>query len=170
MAFGAKKIFPIDTKPGTGVGVSIPFNALGVFKTTYTTQEAIKVMPIQGDTNKQEKPLIICVKSYGDYRFIEAKDICYLQADNNSTDIHLFNGEMITAFKTLKHFENVLSFPFIRIHNSYIVNIDYVSRIHTGNSVCYIKNTITKLPFSKSYKENVDAIINRITKGNYLEI
>jgi len=132
--------------------------------------EALKALPVQAESNKEEKPLIICVKSYGDYRFIEAKDICYLQADNNSTDIHLFNGEMITAFKTLKHFENVLSFPFIRIHNSYIVNIDYVSRIHTGNSVCYIKNTTTKLPFSKSYKENVDAIINSITKGNYLEI
>jgi DNA-binding LytR/AlgR family response regulator len=110
------------------------------------------------------------VKSYGDYRFIEAKDICYLQADNNSTDIHLYNGEMITAFKTLKHFEGVLSSPFVRIHNSYIVNIDYVSRIHTGNAVCYIKNTTTKLPFSKSYKENVDSIINSITNGNYLEI
>jgi len=120
--------------------------------------------------SKEEKPLIICVKSYGDYRFIEAKDICYLQADNNSTDIHLFNGEMITAFKTLKHFEGVLSSPFVRIHNSYIVNIDYVSRIHTGNAVCYIKNTTTKLPFSKSYKENVDSIINSITNGNYLEI
>lgn len=118
----------------------------------------------------EEKPLIICVKSYGDYRFIEAKDICYLQADNNSTDIHLYNGEMITAFKTLKHFESVLSSPFVRIHNSYIVNIDYVSRIHTGNSVCYIKNTTIKLPFSKSYKENVDSIINSITNGNYLEI
>ena len=119
---------------------------------------------------KEDKPLIICVKSYGDYRFIEAKDICYLQADNNSTDIHLYNGEMITAFKTLKHFEGVLSSPFVRIHNSYIVNIDYVSRIHTGNAVCYIKNTTTKLPFSKSYKENVDSIINSITNGNYLEI
>ena len=118
----------------------------------------------------KEKPLIICVKSYGDYRFIEANDICYLQADNNSTDIHLNNGEMITAFKTLKHFENVLASPFVRIHNSYIVNIDYVSRIHTGNSVCYIKNTTTKLPFSKSYKENVDSIISSITNGNYLEI
>ncbi len=118
----------------------------------------------------EDKPLIICVKSYGDYRFIHADDICYLQADNNSTDIHLNNGEMITAFKTLKHFENVLSSPFVRIHNSYIVNIDYVSRIHTGNSVCYIKNTATKLPFSKSYKENVDAILTSITKGNYLEI
>ena len=42
MAFGAKKIFPLDTKPGVGVGVSLPFNAPGVFKTTYTTQESIK--------------------------------------------------------------------------------------------------------------------------------
>lgn len=121
-------------------------------------------------TSKNEKPLIICVKSYGDYRFIEAKDICYLQADNNSTDIHLYNGEMITAFKTLKHFENVLKSPFVRIHNSYIVNIDYVSRIHTGNAVCYIKHTTIKLPFSKSYKDNVDSIISSITNGNYLEI
>ena len=120
--------------------------------------------------HNDEKPLIICVKSYGDYRFIEAKDICYLQADNNSTDIHLYNGEMVTAFKTLKHFEGILSSPVVRIHNSYIVNIDYVSRIHMGNAVCYIKNTTHKLPFSKSYKENVDSIINSITNGNYLEI
>ncbi|WP_460573496.1 LytR/AlgR family response regulator transcription factor [Flavobacterium koreense] len=118
----------------------------------------------------KDKPLIICVKSYGDYRYIDAKDICYLQADNNSTDIHLNTGEMITAFKTLKHFEGVLSYPFVRIHNSYILNIDYVSRIHTGNAVCHIKNTTTKLPFSKSYKENIDAIIASIASGNYLEI
>lgn len=117
----------------------------------------------------EEKPLIICVKSYGDYRFIEAKNIWYLQADNNSTDIHLNNGEMITAFKTLRQFENVLPSPFARIHNSYIVNIDYVSRIHMGNSVCYLKDSAIKLPFSKSYKENVDAIISSISNGNYLE-
>ena len=42
MAFGAKKIFPIDTKPGTAVGVSIPFNAPAAFFPTYTTQNAIK--------------------------------------------------------------------------------------------------------------------------------
>lgn len=133
-----------------------------------TSAKIIEAIP--GLSLAQEKPLIICVKSYGDYRFIEARDICYLQADNNSTDIHLNSGEMITAFKTLKHFEGVLTNPFVRIHNSYIVNVDYVSRIHTGNSVCYIKNTTTKLPFSKSYKENIDAIIAAITNGNYLEI
>lgn len=124
---------------------------------------------IQSD-NPKAKPLVICVKSYGDYRYIDASDICFLQADNNSTDIHLNTGEMITAFKTLKHFEGVLTYPFVRIHNSYIVNTDFVSRIHTGNAVCHIKNTTTKLPFSKSYKENIDAIITTIASGNYLEI
>ena len=42
MAFGAQKIFPIDTKPGTAVGVAIPFNAPGVFFSTYTTKDAVR--------------------------------------------------------------------------------------------------------------------------------
>ena len=42
MAFGAKRIFPLDTKPSVGVGVALPFNAPAVFRTTYTTQESIK--------------------------------------------------------------------------------------------------------------------------------
>jgi DNA-binding LytR/AlgR family response regulator len=122
-------------------------------------------------TIQKEQSLIICVKSYGDYRYIDSEDILYFEADNNSTDIHLNNGEMITAFKTLKHFETVLpDSQFLRIHNSYIINVNQVSRIHTGNTVCYIKNSTTKLPFSKSYKDNVDLIINRIAGGNYLEI
>ena len=58
MAFGAKRIYPIDTKPGTGVGVAIPFNAPGVFKTTYTTREATKSNLINFFlTNKGERYL-----------------------------------------------------------------------------------------------------------------
>lgn len=127
------------------------------------TTQRIAEQPIQ-------KPLVICVKSYGDYRYIDAAEICYLQADNNSTDIHLNSGEMITAFKTLKHFESVLQHPFVRIHNSYIVNCNYIARIHTGNSVCHIKNSSVKIPFSKSYKDNIEQIISSIASGNYLEI
>ncbi len=128
---------------------------------------------IEANAVMMQKPqsLIICIKSYGDYRYLDSDEILYFEADNNSTDIHLNNGEMVTAFKTLKHFETVLpETQFLRIHNSYIINVDQVSRIHTGNTVCYIKNSTTKLPFSKSYKDNVDLIINRIAGGNYLEI
>ncbi|MEG0848447.1 MAG: LytTR family DNA-binding domain-containing protein [Flavobacterium sp.] len=117
-----------------------------------------------------DRPLIICIKSYGDHRYINADDIAYFQADNNSTDIYLNSGEMITAFKTLKHFENVLVYPFIRIHNSYIINRNYIARIHSGHSTCYIKNSLKKIPFSKTYKSNVDLIISDFTAGNYLEV
>lgn len=119
---------------------------------------------------KAQKPLVICIKSYGDHRYIHADDICYFQADNNSTDIYLNSGEMITAFKTLKHFEQVLSYPFIRIHNSYIINRNYIARIHNGNSLCYIRNSTKKIPFSKTYKSNVDLIIADFSAGNYLEV
>jgi DNA-binding LytR/AlgR family response regulator len=121
-------------------------------------------------STSKRKNLVLCIKSYGDHRYIDSKDICYFQADNNSTDIHLNNGEVITAFKTLKHFESVLSIPFIRIHNSYIINRNYIARIHTGNSLCYIKNTTVKLPFSKSYKKNIDFIISNFSNENCIEI
>lgn len=135
-----------------------------------TSKAEDKLTYIQHEVATLTEPLILCIKSYGDYRYIDTRDIWYLQADNNSTDIYLNSGEKVTAFKTLKHFENVLSFPFVRIHNSYIVNTQFISRIHTGNAVCYIKNSTTKIPFSKSYRANIDLIISEISNGNYLEI
>lgn len=126
--------------------------------------------PVKQSAEIAEKPFVLGIKSYGDYRYINAAEICYFQADNNSTDIYLKSGEMITAFKTLKHFESVLPYPFIRIHNSYIINRNYISRIHNGNSVCYIRNSHKKIPFSKTYKPNVDVIISDFNAGNYLEV
>ena len=42
MAFSAQKIFPIDTKTGTAIGVSLNFSNPGVFQSTYLTKDAIK--------------------------------------------------------------------------------------------------------------------------------
>ncbi len=139
--------------------------------TVSTSEEIItQIIPSEKTSKIVENSLLICVKSYGDYRYISASDISYFQADNNSTDIYLNSGEMITAFKTLKHFESVLEYPFIRIHNSYIINRNYIARIHNGNSICYIKNSSKKIPFSKTYKSNVDLIIADFAAGNYLEV
>jgi DNA-binding LytR/AlgR family response regulator len=103
----------------------------------------------------------ICIKSYSDYQFVALQDIIYLKADNNTTDIQLHNGKTVNAYKTLKHFENTLPFYFLRIHKSYIVNINHVSRIHFSKSKCYL-NYNEVLPFSLSYKDNIDAIVRKI--------
>ncbi|MEL6811717.1 MAG: LytTR family DNA-binding domain-containing protein [Bacteroidota bacterium] len=100
----------------------------------------------------------LCFKSYGDYKFINADDVLYLKADNNTTDIVLSGDRVVRAFKTLKCFQDALPSNFMRIHNSYIVNIDQISRIHFGKSKCTIKNTMDFVPFSKSYRSNVEHI------------
>jgi DNA-binding LytR/AlgR family response regulator len=100
-------------------------------------EKALVAVPSGGGA--KEQPLILCIKSYGDYRYIDARDILLL-TDNNSTDIHLNSGEMVTAFKTLKHFEGAY-LSFVRIHNSYIVNTAYISRI----------TPVTRFVISKKY-------------------
>lgn len=103
----------------------------------------------------------ICIKSYSDYNFVALQDIIFLKADNNTTDIQMHNGKTVNAYKTLKHFENTLPFYFLRIHKSYIVNINHVSRIHFSKSKCYM-NYNQVLPFSLSYKDNIEAIVRKI--------
>lgn len=103
----------------------------------------------------------ICIKSYSDYHFVSLNDIIYLKADNNTTDIYLTNNKVVPAYKTLKYFEEKLPFYFLRIHKSYIVNINYVSRIHLSKSKCYL-NYNEVLPFSINYKENIEAILRKV--------
>lgn len=104
----------------------------------------------------------LCVRSNGDYHFISLDDILYLKADNNTTDIHLISGKVISGFKTLKYYESQLPSSFFRIHNSYIVNLNHVSRINTGKSDCYLLDNTIKIPFSRTYKEQIDLIIKRL--------
>ncbi|QEE49319.1 response regulator [Flavobacterium alkalisoli] len=108
----------------------------------------------------------ICIKSYGDYQFISLNDIVYLKADNNTTDFYLQNGKKLTAYKTLKHYESNLPFFFFRIHNSYIVNSNYISRINTGKALCYLNNSDVSISFSKTFKDNIDAIIRKVAPEN----
>jgi len=105
----------------------------------------------------------ISIKSNGDYHFINPNDIIYLKADSNTTDFYLKNGKVISAFKTLKHFQQLLPFYFFRIHHSYLINIEYVSRINLGKCNCFLDNNEIILPFSRTYKDNIDAILVRIS-------
>ena len=42
MAFNARKIYPLDTKPSVAVGIWLPFNGPAVFNSTYLTKDAIR--------------------------------------------------------------------------------------------------------------------------------
>lgn len=100
----------------------------------------------------------ICLKSNKDYQYLNTDDILFLKADNNTTDFHMRDGSIIGTYKTLKTFENALPNFFLRIHKSYIINSYCISRIHYGKAICIINNPSFKIPFTKTFIENIDSI------------
>lgn len=111
------------------------------------------------------EPNTLCLKSYRDFQYLNTEDILYLQADNNATEFVMKDGTINNAFKTLKTFENQLPKNFVRIHQSYIVNTDFISRISYGKSICTLKHNKMQLPFSKTYRTNIDGLKSILSKN-----
>jgi DNA-binding LytR/AlgR family response regulator len=125
------------------------------------------MMKLRKKMPKEEHSQTLCLKSYKDFQYLDTSDILYLKADNNATDFIMRDGRTISAFKTLKSFEKQLPNNFIRIHQSYILNTNYVSRINYGKSICALKSGKTQLPFSKSYRQNIDELKKLLTKSTF---
>ena len=100
----------------------------------------------------------LCLKSYKDYTLLKVEEILFLKADNNATDFVMIEGKTISAFKTLKSFEKILPNSFIRIHHSYIINKKHISRINFGKLKCFLDHNKISLPFSRSYRHNLQII------------
>ncbi|WP_223033643.1 LytR/AlgR family response regulator transcription factor [Hanstruepera marina] len=105
----------------------------------------------------------LCLKSYKDFQYLNIENILFLKADNNTTEFYISDGSVVNAYKTLKTFETNLPNDFLRIHKSYIVNKNYVSRINYGKLKCTIDNTSHVIPFTKTYIDNIEFINNSLT-------
>lgn len=112
----------------------------------------------------------ICLKSYKDYKYLSADEILFLKADNNATDLYMNDGNMISAFKTLKTFEKLLPQNFLRIHRSYIINRNYVCGVNLGKLYCTIKKSSQNVPFTKTYIDNVKQMIKSLSQFPVLNL
>lgn len=132
-----------------------PYNEFDIRKSLLKLKKRVPI---------EKAPQTICLQSYKDYHYLNTHDILYLKADNNTTEFFMKDGTVTNAYKTLKTFENSMPANFMRIHQSYIVNTNYVSRINYGKSICTLKMVDEQLPFSKSYRENVDNLKKILSK------
>ena len=109
----------------------------------------------------------ICLKSNKDYQYLNTDEILFLKADNNTTDFYMSDGNIISAFKTLKTFEDVLPENFLRIHKSYIINKNFVSRIQYGKLICTIKKNSYDIPFTKTYIDNIEIMKKALSHNSF---
>ena len=96
------------------------------------------------------------IKEKGELVKIDLNQILYFEAYDNYSFIHLPNQKKIINY-TLKTVEEKLSASrFLRVHRSYIVNLDKITSLQEG----YLFMNHLKIPVSQTYRNELMAKIN----------
>ena len=107
--------------------------------------------------NKETGFKKIAVPTLEGFELIPADQILRCEADDNYTHLFLKNKQKIIASRTLKEVEEQLhEFSyFVRIHHSYVVNINEVTKYVRGEGGYVIMSDGTSVNVSRSRKESL---------------
>lgn len=127
-----------------------------------SADKALKWFEMKGNAQApQGEEDSIFVKS--DYKLlkVELRKICYIEGLKDYVKIYLEDASQpIVSLISMKSLEELLpSSSFIRVHRSYIVNLDQIRMIER-NRIVFGKNYI---PVSDSYKDKFTDFLNRKT-------
>ncbi|MBT1711748.1 LytTR family DNA-binding domain-containing protein [Fulvivirgaceae bacterium PWU5] len=82
---------------------------------------------------RNQRPKKIALPTLTGYIFVTIDDIVRCESDNTYTTFYLINKAKVIVSKTLKECEGLLSdFSFFRVHNSHLVNLDYIQEYMKG--------------------------------------
>lgn len=98
------------------------------------------------------------------YELAPLNNIMYCESKSNYTNIHLNNGQQILVSRTLKDIEELLNMhPFFRIHNSFLVNLQYAIRYIKGEGGSLVLNNNITIPVSRNKKEELLKLITHLS-------
>ena len=93
------------------------------------------------------------------FEIIKLVDILYIKAEGSYAHIHQENGTSLMVSHNLKYYEDIFNgeINFIRVHRSYLVNINFVKRISRNDGATLVMENNTELPIAL---DKVDFILN----------
>ena len=108
------------------------------------------------NTQNQQQPqkLKLCIPSMKGFQVVYLKDILYLEADSAYTNFHFLDRPIICASKTIHEYETLLEDSnFLRIHKSYLVNLDYITEYLRGEGGSVVLTNGREIEVSRRKKE-----------------
>ncbi|PKB15490.1 LytTR family DNA-binding domain-containing protein [Flavobacterium sp. 5] len=105
----------------------------------------------------------IALPTESGYELVKVSSILYCEADSNYCKIVCLDGKKIVLSKTLKYIEELLPKSiFQRIHKSYLVNLNYITRFNKTNELLVELCNGETLPVSVRKKDDfINAIIQK---------
>lgn len=101
--------------------------------------------------SKPEKQQVILPTLEG-FEVVKMEKIVRLRGNGNFTDIYLSNGSKKMVCRFLKHFSELLPFPFIRVHKSHIINVNFVKSYNKGGFLTLSDDS--EIEVSPTYKDD----------------
>ena len=120
----------------------------------YTNEEQVSLLS-QNIHNEMNRGKYVAISTFDRIEFVKTKDIVYCHSEGRYTIFYLYDGSNLIASRNLGEYESILNSNFFRIHNRYIINLDYVVGIHkSGGNYCemILGNS---LPIAKRRKEKL---------------
>ena len=114
---------------------------------------------VNAQSNPQDKTIVLNYE--GGKSIVIVDEIEYLQGLDNLTMLFLTNNRKLVVSKTLKHFEESLPSDFFRIHKSFLVNLKYVSKIVSRETLFLELIDRTQLPISRRNYSALNTILNK---------
>lgn len=98
----------------------------------------------------------IVLKTSERVHLVNINDIVRCKSDKNYTHFHFIDHEPITVSKTLKEYEEILeSYNFFRIHQSHLININYVDRYEKTDGGTIHMHDKSVIPVSHRKKDEL---------------
>lgn len=135
--------------------------------------KVVQTLELQKFSEEQNKPALIvqnlkvecreyvAISAVDEIFFIKMENIMYCKSEGRFTKFYLENGDTSISSKNIGDYDERVLDPtnFFRVHNSYIINMKYLSRIVKidGNS-CEMKNGLL-ISISKRRQEDFNRFI-----------
>ncbi len=93
------------------------------------------------------------------FEIIKLQEILFIKAEGSYAHIHQENGSSLMVSHNLKYYEDLFNGEnnFIRVHRSYLVNINFVKRISRNDGATLVMENNIELPIAL---DKVDSILN----------
>jgi two-component system, LytTR family, response regulator len=145
--------FDYFLKPLDEMELAASLNRLGAKKRDIQSEDRLKyLLEIMQPT--EQKPKKIALPTMEGYEFVELNHIIRFESDSNYVKIFMDNKKSLVICKTLKDIEESLKESnFLRIHNSHLVNLDFVEKyLKTGGGALLTKDGY-EVPISRLRKD-----------------
>jgi two-component system LytT family response regulator len=105
----------------------------------------------------------IILKTSNNIYVVNLQDIVYLEADRSYTNFYMTDKSRIMVSSTLGHYEEMFDeYSFLRIHASYLININYIKRYEKGDGGKIILTGDISLPVASRKKEHVMQLLTSL--------